>query len=231
MAKDTDAHVDAMLEALDHLHAVQEQHGEVLLHLERREIPDMQGLTRRLEEVADAVERLKPIALPHPSRWLLPGAVIVALMCGWFLCWMCVAEKEGWTWRVLGMIDEVPGLKRLNILSEGLNYFAGYGVRLALITPSMEELIDKYGVHHNFLEGCKVQVIFGMHDARVAEIFSKRVGAVQVTKKRYKEALLSDTALMNLAEDKALVIVGRQKVIAHKTYYKDHAPWAARSQL
>ena len=153
----------------------------------------------------------------------------------------CVAQKEGWTWRVLGMIDEVPGLKRLNLLTDGLNYFAGYGVRLALITPSMEELIKTYEVHHNFLEGCKVQVVFGMHDAKVAKIFSERVGMTEVWKRRQstrgsyqekvKEPLLSETALMNLPEDQALVIAGRQKVLAQKTYYKDNAVWAARSTM
>ena len=40
MAKDTD--VDAVLEALDHLQAVQEQHGEVLHHLERRPVVDLE---------------------------------------------------------------------------------------------------------------------------------------------------------------------------------------------
>jgi type IV secretory pathway TraG/TraD family ATPase VirD4 len=44
-----------------------------------------------------------------------------------------------------------------------------------------------------------------------------------------KEALLSPTALMNLPAQKALVIVGQQKVLAGKTYYKDNAVWAARS--
>jgi type IV secretion system protein VirD4 len=153
----------------------------------------------------------------------------------------CVEEKVGWIWRVLGMIDEVPGLKRLNPLTDGLNYFAGYGLRLALITPSMEELIKTYEVHHNFLEGCKVQVIFGMHDARVAEIFSKRVGMAEVRKTRrtrrgsytetVQEPLLSPTALINLPENRALVIVGRHKVLARKTYYKDHAVWTARSAM
>jgi len=153
----------------------------------------------------------------------------------------CVSRKEGWTHRLLAMIDEVPGLKRLNILTDGLNYFAGYGVQLALITPSMKELVDTYGANHNFLEGCKIQIVFGMHDAKVAEIFSARVGHTEVTKTRQmgrqrvreqvKEALLSPTALMELPGDCALVIVGRDKVIAKKTYYKANAAWAARSRM
>lgn len=153
----------------------------------------------------------------------------------------CVSRKEGWTHRLLGMIDEVPGLKRLNMLTDGLNYFAGYGVRLALITPSMRELIATYETNHNFLEGCKVQIVFGMHDSKVTDVFSDRVGQAEVTKTRQmgrqrvtekvKEPLLSSTALMQLSGKQALVIVGKEKIIAKKTYYKHNAVWAARSQL
>jgi len=151
----------------------------------------------------------------------------------------CVSKQEGWTHPMLGMIDEVPGLKRLNILTEGLNYFAGSGVRLALITPSMEELMNTYGQHHNFLDGCKINIVFGIGDAKVAKLFSDRVGKHQVTQVRHYggktsrervwEPLLSETALMNLHERYQLVIVGRHKLLVQKAYYKDHALWRARS--
>jgi hypothetical protein len=95
MAKDTD--VDAVLEGLDHLQAVQEQHGEVLHHLERRPVVDLQGLVRRLEEVADAVERLTP---PPPAitqtRWVwLPTLLLIGLLVGWFSCWLTVRWLPG----------------------------------------------------------------------------------------------------------------------------------------
>lgn len=95
MPKDTDA--SAITEALDHLMSVQEQHGEVLIHLERRNVPDIQGLTRRLEEVADAVERLTPIEVPQQSRpWVLFwGSLGLALVCGWAICWMTVRWLPG----------------------------------------------------------------------------------------------------------------------------------------
>ena len=152
-----------------------------------------------------------------------------------------VHQKEGWPWKLLCMIDEVPGLKRLNLLTDGLNYFAGYGVRLALITPSLEELIDTYGVHHNFLEGCKIKLVFGQEDAKVAEVFSQRVGMTEVMRTRQmgryrvrepvKEPLLSATALTNLGRDKQLIIVGEHKVIARKVHYMSHSRWAARSRV
>jgi hypothetical protein len=86
MAKDTD--VNAVTEALDHLLEVQEQHTEILTHLEQREVPDLAGLTRRLEEVADAVERLNVPEPPQRVSWRLPGVLLLAAVLGWGICWL-----------------------------------------------------------------------------------------------------------------------------------------------
>ena len=90
MAKDTESEV--VIEALDHLLEVQEHHSAVLTQLEQRPIPDMQGLLRRLEDVADAVERLQVPAAPSPTlwwlQWALPGMLLVGLLVGWFSCWL-----------------------------------------------------------------------------------------------------------------------------------------------
>ena len=95
MAKDTD--VDAVLEALDHLQVVQEQHSEVLHHLERRPVVDLQGLERRLEEVADAVERLTPPPPPssHAGWAWLPALLLMGLLVGWCSCWLTVRWLPG----------------------------------------------------------------------------------------------------------------------------------------
>ena len=91
MAKDTEN--DVVIEALDHLLEVQEQHTAVLTHLEQRPIPDVQSLHRRLDEVADAVDRLA-VPAPVPSfwwlRWALLGMLLVGLLVGWFSCWLTV---------------------------------------------------------------------------------------------------------------------------------------------
>ena len=89
MAKDTEA--DVVIEALDHLLEVQEEHSKVLTSLQQRPIPDLQGLVRRLEEVADAVDRIPPA--PASLSWLqyaLPGMLLVGLLVGWFSCWLTV---------------------------------------------------------------------------------------------------------------------------------------------
>ena len=92
MAKETEPDL-AVLEALDHLLEVQEQHTAVLTHLEQRPIADVQGVARRLEEVADAVDRLaepRPVPSLRWLQWALPGVLLVGLLVGWFSCWLTV---------------------------------------------------------------------------------------------------------------------------------------------
>jgi hypothetical protein len=89
MAKDTD--VNAVTEALDHLMAVQERQGGILTRLEQRRVPDIDGLTRRLEEVADAVERQRRPEVPTPRlAWVHVGVLLLAIFAGWGLCWATV---------------------------------------------------------------------------------------------------------------------------------------------
>jgi type IV secretory pathway TraG/TraD family ATPase VirD4 len=96
----------------------------------------------------------------------------------------------------------------------------------------LEAIVGAYGPHHPLLEACKVQVIFGLNDGKVAELFSKRVGITEVVKTRtmgggktsretVKEALLSATALMGLSDRQALVLAGRHKVLAQKVHYQE----------
>src|SRR5262245_2241118 len=195
----------------------------------------------------DLRERTRPMSLylhvpfQHQARlrpWL---RTVIKQTCDY-----CTSRKEGWTWGMLGMIDEVPSVKRLLFLSDGLNYVAGFGFRLALITPSMKEIDETFGRNHNLMEGCGIKIICGLEDDKVAEQFSNGLGETEVkrsrkigrgtwTTERVKEALLSATGLMGLPPHQALVTArtprGRQKVVVRKAYYKERSEWHARSQM
>jgi type IV secretion system protein VirD4 len=191
----------------------------------------------------DLRERARPISvylsIPFGDQQRLRPWVRTVLKQ---LCDHCVSRKEGWAWKMLGLIDEVPSVKRLLFLADGLNYVAGYGFRLALITPTMKELAQTYGRDHHFLEGCGIKVICGVRDRQVADIFSGDLGETEVTQARQvgrgtwvrdrkKVPLLSSTALMDLRSDTALVQIGQYKVLAEKAYYKHNRVWKARSEL
>ena len=108
MATATD--LSAINETLDDLGALLTHHGAILTHLEQLPIPDIQGLARRLEDVADAVERLKT---PEPATrpwWLTPGVVLLAVVVGWGLCWATVRWLPG------SMLP--PGFSRIEPLKQ-----------------------------------------------------------------------------------------------------------------
>jgi type IV secretion system protein VirD4 len=160
----------------------------------------------------------------------------------------CTTRLTGWRHKVLVLIDEMPSLGHMTLLSDGLNYLAGYGVQLALMSPSMEELIHLYGPHHNFLEACRVQAIFGLSDERVAERVSKRIGNHERTIRRItrqhggrgglsisedtrQEPLISPTGVLQLPEQSVLLSIGRHSLVADQARYYQHPLWRRRSQL
>jgi type IV secretion system protein VirD4 len=158
----------------------------------------------------------------------------------------CTARPSGWQQPLLVMLDEFPSLGRFEFANDLLNTARESGTQLCLITPSMEAMIQTYGVHHNFLEGCRVQAVFGLSDAAVAKKFSSRVGTwtkpIQrvtrqarggrsITEDTKEVDLLSPTGLMQLDEREVLLLAGRYKrVLSQARYYEDPV-WAARSRM
>jgi type IV secretion system protein VirD4 len=210
--------------------------------------PLIQRATDRSDfTLGDLRERARPMSLylgvPFGDQERLrPWVRGVIRQC----CEYCVSHLDGWTWRMLGMFDEMPSLKRMSFLSDGQNYAAGFGFRLALITPTMKEIAQIYGRDHHFLEGCGVKMVCGLEDRQVADIFSGDLGDTEVKRprkigrnlwatERVKEPLLSGTALLGLPPEQALVMVrttpGKRQAVVRKLYYKEHAVWHARSQL
>ena len=110
----------------------------------------------------------------------------------------------------------------------------------------MEELVDTYGPHSNFLEGCRVQAVFGLSDASVAKKFSGRVGTWKEKVKRItyqsrggksttedtkEQDLLSPTALLQLREDEVLILAGRYKRVLKQARYYENRLWSDRSRI
>lgn len=166
--------------------------------------------------------------------------------------WLQYATEEHATgrWRLLGMIEELLSLRRFVPLSEGLDYFAGRGVILCLVTPSLHRLAGLYGKDHNFLEGCAYQVIFGINDDTVAASFARRGGAEVITQRRRawtqsargtsrtvsydttERPLLRPTDLMQMDPDEVLLFVRNSPPFRlHKQPYWRSRRWAARANL
>jgi type IV secretion system protein VirD4 len=158
----------------------------------------------------------------------------------------CTSRLTGWKHRMLFVGEEFPSLKRCDFISHGLNHAAEFGLQYLLITPSMQALEDVYGRYHNFWEGCRVQVAFGLSDARVARGVSDSLGTreekhFRVTTQKggrhstsedvKDEPLLNVTGLLDLDEREMLVKAGRYKRVVQQSRYYEHPLWERRSRL
>lgn len=76
--------VDDMVVVVEAMGAEQEEQQQLLHSLEARPIVDVTGIERRLEEVADAVERLKVPVRERRARawWVTPLFVTLAYVVG-----------------------------------------------------------------------------------------------------------------------------------------------------
>lgn len=159
----------------------------------------------------------------------------------------------GWSRRLLVLLDEVAALKRMPVLAEGLEFLAGYGVTLMLVTPSLTPLEALYGARNGFWEGCKTRLVFAPNSAGLAHLLARETGETTVEKERttvtrepfhtfrdrsarsteqVKEPLLSMTALMQLPQHQVLLLIGnRNPVLLDKITYYTQQPWAARAAL
>jgi type IV secretion system protein VirD4 len=160
---------------------------------------------------------------------------------------------SGWGQRLLVVLDEVASLKRMPILAEGLEYLAGYGVKLMLVTPSLTPLEALYGTRNGFWEGCRIRLVFAPNSMAMASLFARETGEQLVKKERVsvtrepfhtfrdrtststettREPLLSPTALMQLDPDDVLLLVGNSPpALIHKAKYYENISWARRVAL
>jgi type IV secretory pathway TraG/TraD family ATPase VirD4 len=146
---------------------------------------------------------------------------------------------------LLWVAEELPSLGYFPLATTGLNYLRGYGIQMLLLTPSMQELIKDFSVHHNFLEGSYVRVIFGLSDPRTAQEFAGSIGTHEVKRTRttrqrgrtqtstdvHDKALLDATGITKLPPGYVLILAGMHSLIARQAPFYGHQPWRRASAL
>lgn len=89
--------------------------------------------------------------------------------------------QPGWRARppgpVLFLLDELPALGRMNPISEGLAYLAGYDVQLWAFAQNVGQLKEIYGdAWHNFPANSGATMFFGVNDPDTAEYVERLLG-------------------------------------------------------
>ncbi len=110
-----------------------------------------------------------------------------------------VQSKRTYKHRLLGMIDEFPGLGKLEILQESLAFVAGYGIKFYLICQDINQLKSRetgYGPDETITSNCHVQNAFPPNRLETAEYISKFTGTTTVEKKQITTSGKRTSALL-----------------------------------
>lgn len=110
-----------------------------------------------------------------------------------------VQSKRTYKYRLLGMIDEFPGLGKLEILQESLAFVAGYGIKFYLICQDINQLKSRdtgYGPDETITSSCHVQNAFPPNRLETAEYISKFTGTTTVAKKQITTSGRRTSALL-----------------------------------
>lgn len=146
------------------------------------------------------------------------------------------ASVKGYRHRLLLLIDELPSLRKLDVLQDGLSYIAGYGITAYLIIQDLIQLKEAYGDKQAIVSGCHVRVVYAPNTVETAEEISKMTGVTTIKKQnvsysgsRFKalnqmsvseelvqRPLMTTDEVMTMNKDDSLVFLAGNPVIRGK---------------
>lgn len=146
--------------------------------------------------------------------------------------------------KILMLMDEFTSLGRMDIIKDGIAFFAGYHIRLMPIIQGPSQLADKYGEDGKraMISNFKYRVIFAPNDPKDAEEISRELGTRTVNQKSRSQgvwntqnatnttsktgrALLLPQEVKQLSQKKEIIIIeAMPPIMANKiVYYDDKA--------
>lgn len=151
---------------------------------------------------------------------------------------------QGFKHRLLLLIDELPSLKKLSVLQEGLGYIAGYGLKCYLICQDLIQLEDAYGDKQTIVAGCRTRIAYAPNTQETADKLSAmtgkttiieenvsksqdawgwKAGNVSISSSKTERDLMTAAEFMALSpEDMVLFVAGSPPIYGRKIkYYED----------
>lgn len=94
-------------------------------------------------------------------------------------------DKAKEPYKILMLMDEFTSLGRMDIIKDGIAFFAGYHIRLMPIIQGPAQLADKYGEDgkRSMMTNFKYRVIYAPNDPKDAEDISRELGTKTVNQK------------------------------------------------
>ncbi len=163
------------------------------------------------------------------------------------------SSVRGYRHRLLALIDELPSLRKLDVVQDGLAYMAGYGITAYLIIQDQLQLLDIYGENQSIVSGCHVRIAYAPNDVKTAEVISKMTGTttikrqnvsysgnrlspmlnqMSVSEELIERPLMTCDEVMALPKDDSLIFVANNPPIrAKKLKYYEMPEFDRRSKL
>jgi type IV secretion system protein VirD4 len=117
-------------------------------------------------------------------------------------------------YQVLMLPDEFTAMGKVGILSKGISYIAGYGLRMLPIIQSPAQLREVYGADaaETFVENHALQVIFAPKSIKVAKEISETLGTTTVKNKSRSRQLTGKSSRSENASDHGRALLLPQEV-------------------
>lgn len=117
-------------------------------------------------------------------------------------------EKEKEPYKVLMLLDEFTSLGKMDIIKDGIAYFAGYNLRLMPIIQSPQQLYDKYGERgaKAMISNFMYQIVFAPNNYEDADDISKRLGTKTVKTKSKTRSIDSSGSTSTSETSRALML-------------------------
>ncbi len=128
--------------------------------------------------------------------------------------------------QVLLLMDEFAAIGKVNILSKGISYIAGYGIRLLTIIQSPSQLREIYGHDgaETLIENHALQIVFAPKNPKVAREISESLGTNTIKQRSrskqlsgrggrsenisdHSRALMLPQEIMRLGTNKAILLL------------------------
>jgi type IV secretion system protein VirD4 len=122
--------------------------------------------------------------------------------------------------KILLLMDEFTALGRMDIIKDGIAFFAGYHIRLMPVIQGPSQLADKYGEHgkRSMISNFKYRVIFAPNDPSDAEAISRELG-IKTAKQRSRSGSIGDgkgRSVTTSETGRALLLPQEVKQLSHK---------------
>ena len=164
-------------------------------------------------------------------------------------------QNQALKYPCLLLMDEFTAIGKMGILSKGISYIAGYGLRMMPIIQSPSQLMEVYGkdAAQTFTTNHALQIVFppkasetqtakdisewlgyqtvkGVSESKGKALFSKRDKSENVSDQR--RALMLPQEITGLGQDKELVILENlPPILAKKIVYYQSADYMDRLKL